>query len=73
MVTVRFKIKNLWEFEELVYFVISERVKVEHNSLKMDDQHIRRLGDQGSFADINSFLASIAFVVINNFSFYKFL
>ena len=45
VVTVRFKIKNLWEFEELVYFVISKCVEVEHNSLKMDDQHIRSLGD----------------------------
>lgn len=64
MITVRFQVENLREFKVLVNFVISERIKVEYNSLQVNYQHVRCLCNQGSFADVNCLLATIAFVIV---------
>ena len=57
----------------LVNFVISERIEVEHNSLKVNDQNVWSFRDQGTFADVDCLLAAIALVIVYYFAFNHFL
>ena len=57
------------ELKESVYFVISETIKIEYDSLKMNNKHIGCLRNKGPLADVYLFLTAIALVITNNFSF----
>jgi hypothetical protein len=62
-----------WELKEWVDLIVSESIEIENNSLQVNDKYIRSLRDQYSLANIYLLLAVIAFVIVNNFSFYEFL
>lgn len=63
VVGVWLKIQNLREVKERVQFVLLEGVEVKHNSLKMEDQHVRSLCDKHTLFHVSSFLASSTLIV----------
>ena len=47
-------------------FLINERVQIEHNSLQMNNQHLRKFRDPSHFRNITLVFAEIASIVINH-------
>lgn len=60
----------VWEFEERIDLVISESVKIENDSLEVDNEDIRGLRNQGSLTDIYFLHAAVTLVVIDDLAFY---
>jgi len=73
MVAVGFKIKNLRELKELVDFVISECIEVEHDSLQVNDQDVGSFCDKRSLTNIDCLLAAITLVIVYYFTLNHFL
>ena len=69
MESVRVQVKDVREGAERVNFVVLEGVKVEANSLQVNDQNIGRLGNHSSLLKVNFPRAAITVVVIDNLTF----
>lgn len=56
----------LWELVVLVHLIVLEGVEVENDSLKVHDEDIWCLRNQGSLADIYLLLAARALIVADS-------
>jgi len=63
------QVKHSWELHERVELVVDESVKVEDDSLEMENQDVWSLRDQGSLGQIDLLVATITLIVTDDLSF----
>lgn len=53
----------------VIQLIVSKSIKVEYDSLEMQNQNVRCFSNQNSLANIDFFIAAIALVVVNHLAF----